>query len=108
MQPTGQCSCGLGRSFVLTEDETTYLSAVHGRLYDIIVIDGLYRDRCFENAIEYINIGGYIILDNWKQQEVEPDWPITEGYILNSGFIKDVKIYKDVNHKFWQTLVVST
>lgn len=32
--------------------------------YDIILIDGLHRNRCIKNAIRMLNENGYIILDN--------------------------------------------
>ncbi len=41
-----------------------YVSAVSGRTYDIIVIDGSHREECVAPAIRSLNAGGFIILDN--------------------------------------------
>lgn len=62
--------CGLqnGR-IVAATDKSTYVSAggsadAGGQRFDFIVIDGRYRDSCAERALEVIEPGGWIYLDN--------------------------------------------
>lgn len=52
-------------SLILAEDKTTYISSIENFSgFDIIIIDGYYRDECAYYAIKKINPGGLIILDN--------------------------------------------
>lgn len=75
--------------------------------YDIICIDGDYRDECLSPALKMINhhVGGIIIIDNFEQPSVQADWPKTRAYIdtlPEDGF----KIYKQEGHPDWQTLII--
>lgn len=70
--------------------------------FDIISVDGLYRDECTQYALQRIKKGGFIILDNYKQTEVEPYWPVTEELIKELDYI----IYKEPTHLDWSTLVI--
>lgn len=86
------------------QDKKRYLDAINFQPYnyDIIVIDGLYRDYCLKFALDKIVKGGYIICDNYKQSEVEPDWPLTEQMIKDFDYV----IYKEPKHYDWSTLVI--
>lgn len=86
-------------------DEQLYTNAITcmwGLRFDIIIIDGLYRDQCTRNALEYLKQGGYLIIDNWKQPSVEPEWPLTEKLIEGMP----ITIYKEPEHYDWVTAVV--
>lgn len=47
-------------------DAAGYVGALseQGRLFDVIVIDGNWRERCVEDASGYLRPGGIIVLDN--------------------------------------------
>lgn len=92
------------------DDEAHYLRSIgfiskecFDLLFDIVIIDGDYRDKCTEEALKYLKPGGYLIIDNWKQATVEPDWPITEKLIEGM----EQTLYLEPNHwDKWGTLVV--
>lgn len=71
--------------------------------FDIVVIDGTWRDDCTEHALKRLKSGGKLILDNWLQPSVEPNWPKTEELIKGM----DIKVYKQPDHPDWQTAVVT-
>jgi hypothetical protein len=71
-------------------------------LYDIIIIDGDYRDQCTEHALGKLKPGGYLIIDNFEQPSVEIDWTKTKELIKDM----DQVLFKEPEHKDWQTLVV--
>lgn len=71
--------------------------------YDIVVIDGDFRDECTKFALEFLKPGGYLIIDNYKQPSVQADWPLTEKLIEEM----DVKYFKEPGHADWQTIVVT-
>lgn len=71
--------------------------------YDVICIDGIWRDDCTEHALRCLKSGGKLILDNWKQPEVEPDWPKTEKLIEGM----QIEVYKQPGHPDWQTAIVT-
>jgi len=47
----------------LETDKNKYINACSG-MYDVIVVDGEHRADCASHAIEHLNEGGMIILDN--------------------------------------------
>lgn len=69
-------------------------------LFDCIIIDGEHRKECLEFSIACVNIGGYIIIDNWGQEDF-PDTEFAEK--LLEGWEKT--IFKQPNHSSWQTAV---
>jgi hypothetical protein len=71
-------------------------------LFDIIVIDGMWRDECTEKALKYLKDGGLLIIDNYMQPSVEINWIKTQ--VLIEGM--DAKVYKEEGHQDWQTLIV--
>jgi hypothetical protein len=77
-----------------------YLNAIQG-LYDIIVIDGDYRDECTEVALKHLRKYGYLIADNWEQPSVGDDWTLTKK------LTKDLscEIFKEPDHEDWKTAV---
>lgn len=71
--------------------------------FDIICIDGVFRDECAFYALGHIKKGGYIIIDNYKQATADlANWPLTEALIKDL----DVKFYKEPTHEDWQTIVI--
>lgn len=100
-------------TITMTIDKEVYLYDIYGashnhdfghtdEYFDIVVIDGLYRDECTEHALNCLKPGGILIIDNWEQPSVEPnDWTQTKE------LIKDMKqiFYKEPTHPDWKTLV---
>jgi hypothetical protein len=60
----GCCSIAL-----YTKDKEAYVTSAcqDGVLFDIIVIDGDWRDECTEYALMALKPGGLLIIDNYKQ-----------------------------------------
>lgn len=66
------------------EDEARYVNAVaeSGENYDLIIVDGLYRRRCAEAAVERLSDRGFVILDN-------ADWNADAArYLRDCGLIQ--------------------
>ena len=88
-----------------THDSKEYLESIHAfGDFDFICIDGLWRDECIHHALDHLKEGGHIIIDNWKD-EVEPDWPETEGIIEH--FILNLKVYRQLDHPTWATAIIT-
>lgn len=73
-----------------------------GVLFDLVIIDGDYRDECTEIALDNLKSGGYLIIDNYMQPSVETDW------IKTPELIKDMEVmtFKEPGHPDWQTIVI--
>lgn len=54
-----------------SSSKNRYLASISikNNRYDVILIDGSYREKCIEVAIKYIKKGGFIILDNSERIE---------------------------------------
>lgn len=90
-----------------TDDKTAYIEAISD-LYppDIVIVDGEYRDECAAEALNFINTGGYLIIDNYLQPSVEPNtWDKFHAAIDNVIGYK-LSLYKEPEHNDWQTLVI--
>lgn len=87
-----------------TDDKKAYLEFI-GRWkkkYDLVIIDGIYRDDCTEFALKYLAPGGYLIADNFEQPSADlADWPKTRELTRNLP----LTIYKEPDHIDWQTAV---
>lgn len=83
-----------------------YIHAIkkHGIKFDIVAIDGDFRDHCLFASLPYIKPGGIVIMDNWKQPSVQSDWPLTEKVIENRGL--NLTVYKEPDHYDWQTAII--
>lgn len=92
--------------FRITDDEKLYISynpIMGDAAFDIVAIDGLYRDKCTKYALHRLRPGGYLIIDNYKQPSVQMDWPETDKLIEGM----EQTLYKEPGHyDGWQTLVV--
>jgi len=70
-------------------------------LYDCVIVDSEYwREECVDFCLPYIKPGGYLIIDNWGQE----NFPNTQKYL---DVLKDweVQIFKQPNHSEWCTAV---
>lgn len=86
-------------------DESVYVNAAKycSETFDIIIIDGEYRDACVPVALECLKPGGKLIFDNWMQPEVEMQTMQTQAIVLALPH----QIYKQEGHKYWQTLIAT-
>lgn len=57
----------------LRENKIDYVSALSG-MYDVIVIDGPWRDLCAERAVKHINGDGIIILDDSQRGQASDEY----------------------------------
>lgn len=80
-----------------------YLKAIQNfTTYDIVIIDGAWRDECTEYALKHLKPRGLLIIDNWEQLSAEPNtW--TQTYELLSGYKPE--IYYEPKHEDWKTAV---
>lgn len=89
--------------YTIQEDRLNYTSSILNARpeFDIVVIDGVFRDDCTEYALKKLKKGGYLICDNFEQPSVQADWPKTRE------LTKDLPltIYKQPDHYDWQTAV---
>jgi len=77
---------------------------VDGQLFDLVIIDGLYRDECTKYALKNLKTGGKLILDNWLQPTVEPEWPKTKELIKGLP----IELYYEPGHwDNWCTAIVT-
>jgi hypothetical protein len=90
---------------VHTENEEKYIRAPFQfeHRYDIIAIDGSFRDACVPIALECLKPGGKLIFDNWMQPEVEMQTEETQRLVLALPHT----IYKQEGHPYWQTLIAT-
>lgn len=91
------------------DDEGHYLRSIgvlameDKQLFDIVINDGDYRDRCTEQALNNLKPGGYLIIDNFHQPSVQEHWPLTDKLIEGMP----ITIYKEHTHYDWQTAVIT-
>lgn len=70
--------------------------------YDLIIIDGDFRDDCTEHALKHLKKGGYLIADNFEQASADlAHWPKTRELTKNMP----VTFYKEPGHPDWVTAV---
>ncbi len=80
-----------------------YCGAINGRgVFDIVIIDGEWRDECTEYALKALIPGGLLIIDNYKQPSVQ-----AHGRRLkNSLRGKQITLFKEPDHADWVTAVI--
>lgn len=84
-------------------EERQYVNSIYlSGYYDIIVIDGEFRDSCTKVALSHLKPNGYLIIDNFHQPSVQEHWPLTD--VLITGM--DVTIHKQEGHADWQSAVI--
>lgn len=86
-----------------TIDKKRYIESCLNEKYDIIIIDGIYRNECLLYALKCINNGGYLIWDNWNQQTVSEHMPSDKSKKLLNEY--EITVYKEPNHIDWKTAV---
>lgn len=71
--------------------------------FDIIVIDGTWRDECTQFALDNIREGGYIIADNYHQESACPpsEWVKTDELMKDYPMV----IFTQEGHPDWKTAV---
>lgn len=72
-------------------------------LYDLVIIDGDYRDDCTQYALRNLKSGGHLIIDNFEQPSVPVDWNKTKQLIQGMN----VQYFKEPGHADWQTIVIT-
>lgn len=91
-------------TFYITDNQG-YISVMdkYSAPFDIIVIDGDWRDECTEKALPKLKPGGFLIIDNYKQASADLDhWPKTEKLIEGM----EVTYFKEPEHDDWVTIIV--
>jgi hypothetical protein len=94
--------CLLSNQHLVTANETNYISKATDieKKFDIIIIDGILREKCIEIAPSLLNDGGIIVFDNSERQ---PD--LCEN-LRNKGFIEsDFHGFGPINEYTWTTSV---
>lgn len=86
-------------------EERSYINSILQwcRHFDIIVVDGGWRDESIPTVLEHLNPGGIIIYDNWMQPSVEVQSEETQRLLL----AYPNTIYKEPTHPDWKTLVAT-
>lgn len=69
-------------------------------LQDCIIVDGEWREECVEFCRPFLKPGGYLIFDNYGQEEFPPTDRIDA---LLEGWTKQV--FRQYNHTSWATAV---
>lgn len=69
---------------------------------DCVIVDGAWREDCARFAKDYIKPGGYMIIDNWQQE----DYPVksceaTDEFLM--GWERT--LHRQANHGEWCTAV---
>jgi len=79
------------------DDQPSYIRAIdaYGK-FDLIIVDGAWRECCAPKVMEHIKPGGYVILDNAEQD----GWlrPMMETFKYNEHHS-----YPMPNHPHWRT-----
>ena len=90
---------------LFTDYEERYLLAIDSHAeFDLICIDGHFRDRCLAFALPHLKKGGAVIIDNWKQASAGwAEWPETEKLIKNMK----VTEYHEPGHEDWVTIKIT-
>jgi predicted O-methyltransferase YrrM len=88
------------------DDKQAYLDSINWVIphFDIVVIDGIYRDECTKYALNKLNPEGILIIDNWDQPSAEPN-----EWLETKELIKGLKmeVYKEPEHEDWKTAVIT-
>jgi predicted O-methyltransferase YrrM len=85
----------------LTPRKEAYIGSIKGS-FDCVVIDGDWRLECLEYSIPYLKPGGFMIIDNWGQDDFPPV-AMERAEELLKGWTKVV--HKQPNHSRWATAI---
>jgi hypothetical protein len=93
----------LGHEVILRKDVVSYSQAIleSDQEYDIIVIDGIFRNECAESSLKRLSPGGVIILDN-------ADWYTdVSKFLKDKGFFQvDFNGFGPCNKYCWTTSIL--
>lgn len=70
--------------------------------FDCIVVDGAWRIDCVEYCRDFLKPGGFLIIDNWTQDDFHQEYCDRADELL-VGWGK--KLYKEPIHSQWTTAV---
>lgn len=90
------------------KEEGMYLVSIQltKEKFDIICIDGHFRDKCLYVSLNSLNDDGIIIIDNWKQESAGwPNWSFTEQVIEEENL--KMQKFPEPNHPDWVTIILS-
>lgn len=84
-------------------EEVKYINSIcqWGLKFDVIVVDGSWRDESIPTVLEHLKPGGKIIYDNWMQPSVCCQTEEVQATLLALPH----QIYKQEGHPDWQTAV---
>ena len=89
-------------SLNLENDKILYTTSIlqHSMRYDIVVIDGIYRECCIDSAVAALNPSGFIIFDN-------SDWYHVAAKMLRERGFLEVSFsgFGPVNDYTWSTSI---
>lgn len=66
----------------LATDRASYLKAPDGMKFDLVLVDGNYRDGCVEVGLELLRPGGILYLDNADHSRDATDGNVARGVAL--------------------------
>lgn len=89
--------------FYYIEEKEVYVNHIYDRgcLFDVVIIDGVWRDDCVKPTLDCLKPGGILIFDNWMQPSVEMQSEETQRILT----ALEHKIYKQEGHLDWQTAI---
>jgi hypothetical protein len=70
------------------------------RQFDCAIVDGSFREACVERVIKFIKPAGFLIIDNWGQDDFPADACERTDNLL-AGWSK--QLFKQPNHSEWTT-----
>jgi len=74
----------------------------HAELYDLIVVDGAWREDCVNYCLDYLKPGGYLIIDNFGDEDYPQDAVDRTLELLKEW---EVVVHKQPTHSTWCTAV---
>lgn len=79
-----------------------FSESLMGAGWDCIIVDAEEREKCVQNCIAYLRQGGYLIIDNYGQDDFLPD-AVERTEELLKDWTKVV--HKQPNHSTWATAI---
>ena len=98
-------------NIILCEDEKSYVNSIYTQKtkYDVIVIDGVYRDKCAESAINNLADDGIIIFDNSDRISEFKDYSDAQQVLLRKNLLQvDMSGFGPGNQYCWTTSIFFT
>lgn len=81
-------------------DEESYVESILSEVdLDCIIVDGIYREKCVAFCLPFIKPGGYLIIDNYGDEDYNP---AETAHLLENW---ECTIYPQPNHSTWKTAV---